>query len=143
MKKNTIKTLCFSFYPLALLAALSGCTLITPYTPPVQQGKIIQKNIMQKIKPGMTKAQIQYLLGSPDIQSPLDHNQWYYVYTFQRTIHPPREERKLILSFENDKLASISGDYPPPQTIYLSTEQPPSNTTENSKTNSQKNAATA
>ena len=101
-----------------ILALTSGCTLITPYTPAIQQGKIIDNNIMQQLKPGMSKTQVEYLLGSPDIINPLSVEQWNYIYTYQSSFHAPRSEKKLILTFKDDKLTTVSGDYPPPQAIY-------------------------
>ncbi|WP_119342566.1 outer membrane protein assembly factor BamE [Facilibium subflavum] len=98
---------------------LSSCSLITPYTAPVQQGKIIPQDIMQQIKPGMSKQQIEYILGTPDIVDPLTPNQWRYIYSMQKELNAPRQEKQLILIFDKkDKLTSVSGDYSPPKTIY-------------------------
>ncbi len=121
MRRYT-QTIALFIFSLGFLA-LAGCSLITPYTPPVQQGKILPKDVMQKIKPGMNKAQIQYLLGSPDMLDPLNNNQWVYVYTYQQTIHSAREEKQLILTFKDDKLQNVGGNYPPPQTIYTSAKK--------------------
>jgi outer membrane protein assembly factor BamE len=107
--------------PLALLAiaclslGLSGCFL-RPYMVPIQQGQIISSQEVDKLKPGMSKQQVEYILGSPMINNPYDPNTWYYVYTLEQD-YLPRAQNKLILHFSNDKLDSISGDYPPPSQL--------------------------
>jgi len=98
---------------------ITSCSSFTPYTPVVQQGKIIAPNIMQQIKPGMTKDQISYILGSPDIVNALTTNIWVYAYTLQKTVNSARQEQKLVLTFDkDDKLTDISGNYQPPQAVY-------------------------
>ena len=101
-----------------LTVSLTGCALLTPYTPPIEQGKIISAKMVDQLKPGMTESQVSYILGSPDIQDPFHRSTWNYVYTFQRTSYSPREEKKLIIEFKDNKLVQISGDYPPPHVIY-------------------------
>ncbi|WP_116964429.1 outer membrane protein assembly factor BamE [Fastidiosibacter lacustris] len=100
--------------------AFSGCSIFSPYTPPIQQGKILPQNVMQQIKPGMTPEQIKYILGSPDIIDPFDQNQWNYIYSYQQSYDAPRNDKQLILTFKDNKLISVSGDYSPPGTIYVS-----------------------
>ena len=99
---------------------LSSCSIFTPYTAPVQQGKIIPQAVIKDIRPGMSKQQIEYLLGSPDIIDPFAEEQWSYVYTFQERIDMPIQQKKIILVFDHNKLSKISGDYPPPEVIYAS-----------------------
>ncbi|MCF6767274.1 outer membrane protein assembly factor BamE [Thiotrichales bacterium 19S11-10] len=102
--------------PLLITLSLTSCSLLTPYTPPVQQGKIITANDIQKLKPNMTQDQVQFILGSPDVIDPFHKNTWHYVYTIQY-YNTSMEEKKLIVSFKDNKLAKISGDYPPPKII--------------------------
>ena len=100
------------------LTLISGCVLITPYTPAIQQGKVINSEIMQQLRPGMSKVQVEYLLSSPDIIDSLSAEQWNYIYTYQSSFNAPRSEKKLILTFKDAKLDKVSGDYPPPHAIY-------------------------
>ncbi|GGG07743.1 MULTISPECIES: outer membrane protein assembly factor BamE [Cysteiniphilum] len=99
---------------------LSGCSIFTPYTPPIQQGKIISQDIMKQIKPGMTKEQIKYILGTPDVIDPFAQDQWNYIYSLQNSFDAPRSEKQLILTFKDNKLTQVSGDYSPPETVYIS-----------------------
>ncbi|MCF6776596.1 outer membrane protein assembly factor BamE [Thiotrichales bacterium 19X7-9] len=100
----------------AITLSLNACSLFTPYTAPVQQGKIITQKDIQQLKPGMSQSQVQFILGSPDIVDPFHKNTWYYVYTIKH-YNTTMEEKQLHVKFSNGKLVSISGDYPPPQVI--------------------------
>ena len=104
--------------PLLLLsvAACSGNSFMTylpePYKLTIQQGNVITQEMVEKLKPGMTKAQVRFVLGSPPITDIFHANRWDYVYSVKQgsTI---MEERKLALFFENELLARVTGDVAP------------------------------
>lgn len=95
---------------------LGGCGLFTPYTAPVIQGKDINNGKVMKIKPDMTKSQVKYLLGSPDIIDTFNPNEYMYINTYKPHMQSDNlEENELVLTFNNkDKLVGISGNYAPP-----------------------------
>lgn len=98
---------------------ITGCSVITTYTPVVQQGKVIPDEIMQEIKPGMSKKQIEYLLGSPDLIDIFEQNKWIYIYSYQPSYSSIRSQKKLIMTFsKNDKLIKVEGTYNPPREVY-------------------------
>ena len=103
---------------LILLSTLSSCAVLHPYTAPIQQGKIITKEMIYKVKPGMSKNQVDYILGTPDIYDLFSPEKSIYSYTYQEKTNGSKEVRYLILIFKDDKLSTISGDYPPPQVVY-------------------------
>ncbi len=93
---------------------LSGC--IEPYTAPVPQGKKIKNKELLEIKPNMTKSEVIYILGSPDIIDTFNPNKFIYINTYKKNMQSSNfSESKLILTFNNqDKLVGISGNYAPP-----------------------------
>ncbi|API85926.1 outer membrane protein assembly factor BamE [Francisella uliginis] len=93
---------------------LSGC--IEPYTAPVPQGKKISNKKLLEIKPNMTKSEVIYILGSPDIIDTFNPNKFIYINTYKKDMQSSNfSESKLILTFNNqDKLVGISGNYAPP-----------------------------
>ncbi|MDO8954409.1 MAG: outer membrane protein assembly factor BamE [Gammaproteobacteria bacterium] len=113
-----------SIFLFSLILGLSACGSLKPYQMQIQQGNDITPAMIQKLKPGMTKEQVEYVLGSPNLKDPTMPNQWYYVYTNQEN-HLPMAENKLIITFKNGKLAQIAGDYPPPAGIQYSTYNSP------------------
>ncbi|MCF6764710.1 outer membrane protein assembly factor BamE [Thiotrichales bacterium 19S3-7] len=124
----------------AFTLSLSACSLFTPYTAPVQQGKIITQKDIQQLKPGMTQSQVQFILGSPDIVDPFHKNTWYYVYTIKH-YNTTMEEKQLQVEFSDGKLISIAGDYPPPQVIEY-TKEDNANKSNTEPLNSQANEQT-
>ena len=58
---------------LILTLALSGCSYIRfpgVYKIDIAQGNIIKEEDIAKLKPGMTKRQVRYVLGEPLIRTP-------------------------------------------------------------------------
>ena len=61
------------------------------------------------LKPGMTRAQVKYVLGTPLIQDSFHENRWDYIY---KMIKDDRliEERHVVVRFEDDELVDVKGD---------------------------------
>lgn len=105
------------FYPLALIAALllSACSSLEfpgVYKLTIQQGNIVSQEMVDRLKPGMTRSQVQFVLGNPVLADSFERNRWSYVYTIDipgQTII----ERELIIVFEDDRLLRFEGDYTP------------------------------
>ena len=78
----------------------------------VQQGNVITQQMVDRLKPGMTKAQAQYVLGRPVLDDLFDPNRWVYVYVYQVPDYP-EVKQTLTLYFENDALVRFTGDFLP------------------------------
>ena len=101
----------------ALLAlSLANCGLITPFTSAVSQGKHIINKKVFKVIPGMSKSEVKYLLGSPDMIDTFNPNKYIYIKTYKAHMQEVKfEESDLVLTFNNDdKLISMAGNYNPP-----------------------------
>lgn len=113
-------------YRLACLSALplilSAC-LFHPYQVPIEQGKALTHANIKAIQPGLSKAQVSYMLGSANMIDPFKPNTWYYIYTSQQD-NLPRTEQYLSITFKNDKVIGIAGNYPPPGQVIYNTYQP-------------------
>lgn len=99
-----------SIYPLVLITSitLSGCI----YTLDIQQGNIINQEIVDQLRPNMTKRQVLYVMGSSMLVDVFHQKRWDYIYSEQ----PGGEERtqkRLSLFFEGDRLVSVQGDLRP------------------------------
>ena len=95
---------------LVVILATSGCNFI--YKLDVQQGSLFDKETVESLKLGMTKRQVTLIMGSPSVISPFDQNRWDYVSSIRRG-RGNMESKDLILTFDDDKLAKIEGDYFP------------------------------
>ena len=104
----------FSRFALCLLAAwsLAACSVVdqvTPYKLDIQQGNVVTQDMVAKLKPGMTKAQVRFILGTPLITDVFHADRWDYVYRYQKA-GTLTEERRVTLIFDGDTLKQVSGD---------------------------------
>jgi outer membrane protein assembly factor BamE len=104
-----------------LLAALllSGCGFI--YRQPVFQGKLLDKQNVDQLKPGMTKAQVVALIGDPVVADPFHHERWDYAASEKRG-HGKMQVKNLTLYFQGDSLAKMECEYFPEEDADLLTE---------------------
>lgn len=82
----------------------------------IQQGNVITQDMIDQLKPGMTKRQVQFVMGSPLIKDSFRQNRWDYVYSFQPG-GKERQQESVTLYFENDLLSHFEGDFMPSETI--------------------------
>src|SRR5688572_5313148 len=101
---------------LALLAAAaSGCGFvpripgITPYRMEIQQGNFVSQEMVSQLKPGMTKEQVRFILGTPMVTDIFHSDRWDYVY-WREGSNGTREQRKLTVLFQDGLLARLGGD---------------------------------
>lgn len=103
--------------PLVLLVPLVAslcvaCSLPRVYKLSVQQGNVITQEMIDGLKPGMTREQVAYVMGEPVVRNPFDESRWDYVYTL-RVPGYLDETVKMSLFFEDDALTHFSGDFKP------------------------------
>ena len=87
---------------------LTGCFLIPHvlYKIDVQQGNVVTDEMLDKLREGMTRPQVRFVLGSPLIVDVFRDNRWDYVY-IQRKKGDLVEQKKLTIYFEDDRLMRI------------------------------------
>ena len=79
----------------------------------INQGNYISQDMVDKLKPGQTKAQVRAALGTPLVTSAFRDNRWDYVYQFQSSGRV-REHRQFTVYFNKDEtLARWEGDEMP------------------------------
>ena len=88
---------------LAASSMLPGCV----YRPDVQQGNLLQTSDVDQVKPGMTRSQVRYILGTPMVSNPFDQQRWDYIYTFRRGRDPDVLRAHFVVRFEDDKVKSV------------------------------------
>jgi len=85
---------------------------IKPYRMDIQQGNVVTPKMMMQLRPGMSKAQVKFIMGTPLVTDPFHSNRWDYFYQMRKD-GKIIEQRRVIMEFENDKLARIRGDVIP------------------------------
>lgn len=98
---------------LPLLVACSGTpeatSYLSPYRIDVRQGNFISQDMVARLKPGMSRDQVRFALGTPLVADMFHADRWDYVYRFQ----PGRGEvqlRRLVVFFQDGKLVRVGGD---------------------------------
>ena len=97
-----------------LILALSGCSsvpkIISEYKIDVQQGNVLDQQMVAQLKPGQTKEQVRFILGTPVLMDMFHGNRWDYVYTLRKG-GSDVEQRKFSVLFDTDnKLYRVLGD---------------------------------
>ena len=90
----------------AILPACSVAEKITPYKMDIQQGNMLTQEMLAKLKPGMTKSQVRFIMGSPLITDVFHADRWDYVYRVQKA-GKLTESRHATLLFEGDTLKEV------------------------------------
>jgi outer membrane protein assembly factor BamE len=95
-----------------LLACLTAGVASCVYRIDVQQGNLLDDEDVDSVRPGMTRSQVRFLLGTPVIRDPFHEDRWDYVYYFRSGRTGQEEKRWLIVMFEDDKVKEIRRDVP-------------------------------
>ena len=96
-------------------ALLNGCSYLKYpdlHKVTVQQGNIVNQEMVDQLRPGMTRSQVRYILGTPLLMDTFDQDRWDYYYSIKR---PGRQEmrERITVYFEGNTLTHFSGDYIP------------------------------
>ena len=100
---------------IAVLGAGSGCQmpgLPGLYRIDVQQGNVIDQEMVNRLEIGMEESKVRFILGTPLLVDPFNRNRWDYIYTL-RPGSGPTVRRHLLLYFTDGRLARIEGDIEP------------------------------
>lgn len=81
----------------------------TGYRIDIQQGNAVTQEMVSKLKPGMTRAQVRFVLGTPLIVDAFRTDRWDYVYYYDKP-NTPRVYRHLVVVFKGDRLERFEGD---------------------------------
>ena len=93
-----------------LLVLTAGCGSYLPsfYNVPVRQGNYLDSEMVGRLHPGMTKTQVQRILGTPLITDPFHQNRWDYYYYYKQGSQID-DQRHITLYFSGDTLDRIDG----------------------------------
>jgi outer membrane protein assembly factor BamE len=105
--------------PILLALACAACSNYSanlpsfkPYKMDVQQGNVVDSKMMMQLRPGMTRAQVRFIMGTPMLADSFHANRWDYLYRMQKG-GKVIEQRHVILEFEGDQLKRVRGDVIP------------------------------
>lgn len=94
---------------------LAGCSSLkypNVHKLTILQGNILNQDMIDQLRPGLSRSQVRYILGTPLIANTFDQSRWDYYYSVKR---PGRDElrERISVYFADDKLSYFTGDYLP------------------------------
>ena len=112
--------LCRRLKPLLLVCAtlLIACNNVGSMDFPgvykigIAQGNIITQEMVDQLRPGMTKRQVIFVMGTPLVRDPYHQDRWDYIYNFQPG-GGIRGQERISVFFIDDELFSFTGDFVP------------------------------
>ena len=97
----------------ALAFATAGCGML--YRQPIYQGNLIEKKAADQLQVGMSRQQVQALLGTPSVADPFHHDRWDYIASERTGRMGHTQVKDLTLWFQGDSLSRWEGEYFPEQ----------------------------
>ncbi|HLD66677.1 MAG TPA: outer membrane protein assembly factor BamE [Pseudomonas sp.] len=95
------------------LLALAGCSFPGVYKIDIQQGNVVTQDMIDQLRPGMTRRQVRFIMGNPLITDTFHANRWDYLYSIQPGGVERQQERVSLVFDGNDQLAGLAGDFMP------------------------------
>jgi len=86
--------------------ALAACV----YRIDIQQDNLLDEEDINQVDLGMTRSQVQFLLGTPMVSDSFHRDRWDYAYYYRRGRSPDADRRWVVVYFENDRVQRIDRD---------------------------------
>ncbi|QLF94136.1 outer membrane protein assembly factor BamE [Pseudomonas sp. ABC1] len=95
------------------LLALAGCSFPGVYKVDIQQGNVVTQDMIDQLRPGMTRRQVRFIMGNPMITDTFHPSRWDYLYSIQVGGSQRQQERVSLEFSDNDQLIGLAGDFMP------------------------------
>ncbi|MEY2633830.1 MAG: hypothetical protein RIR00_2484 [Pseudomonadota bacterium] len=104
--------LIFSFFSAFFLLACSSVPkIVTEYKIDVQQGNVVSHEMVAQLRPGQTRDQVRFILGTPLLADVFHKERWDYVYRFENGLNGAVTSRQFSVYFDQDgRLFRVGGD---------------------------------
>lgn len=79
------------------------------YRVDIQQGNVVNQDMINKLKPGMDQKKVRFIMGTPLLVDPFHSDRWEYLFSMEPG-KGERRQRHITLHFRNEKLFKITGD---------------------------------
>ena len=93
--------------------------VIKPYRMDIVQGNVVTREQAAQIKPGMPRAQVRDILGSPMLTDVFHGDRWDYVFTIRRPGTEP-QRRAVVAYFKGDLLERLEAPDLPTEREFVS-----------------------
>jgi outer membrane protein assembly factor BamE len=116
------------------ITCLGACSFVGfpgVYKINVEQGNIVTQEMAEQLKPGMSRRQVRFIMGTPLVEDTFNQDRWDYPYVKRNGPNVLSESRMTVI-FEGDSLLSVEGDYLPPAWSDQGTQETPNSVEEES-----------
>lgn len=94
-----------------LVACTTKPSFIKEYKIDIQQGNVLSQDAVAQLKPGQTRDQVRFLLGTPMIADLFHQQRWDYVYQYKDGQTGKVESRKFVVFFDAEgRLTRVGGE---------------------------------
>ena len=109
-----------TFLALLLATGTTACSSIDlpelrfpgVYRATIQQGNVVTQEMIDRLRPGMTRRQVRFVLGEPVLANAFRADRWDYLYTIQIGARERQQQRHTVY-FDEDALTYFEGDFVP------------------------------
>ena len=92
------------------LAFISACGFPGVYKINIEQGNIVTQEMINQLKPGMSRRQVNFIMGTPLVKDTFNRNRWDYVFMI-RNGSTVLDQSRLAVEFNEDTLVNVFGDF--------------------------------
>ncbi len=92
-----------------VIVTLTACV----YRMDIAQGNRVDPALVEQLELGMSRKQVEFLLGSPAVVDLYRPDRWHYVFFYKTGDDGNIEQRHMTLTFTNDLLSSVEGSLNP------------------------------
>ncbi|MCP5418756.1 MAG: outer membrane protein assembly factor BamE [Chromatiaceae bacterium] len=82
------------------------------YKTDIQQGNSIEQPVLNRLQPGMSKNQVQFIMGTPMLVDVFHQDRWDYYYSMERG-NGESEQKHIALFFADGRLVRTEGEMRP------------------------------
>ena len=90
------------------LVALTATACV--YRIDIQQGNLLDDEDIAQVEVGMTRSQVQFLLGTPMVSDSFHRDRWDYAYYLRQGRSRDVKRRWVVVYFAEDRVARIERD---------------------------------
>lgn len=105
-RRSSLYRMAWQLPVLALLSALGACV----FQIDIQQGNLLEEDLVDQVEVGMSRSAVEFLLGTPMVDDPFHEGRWDYPYYLKRGRSNDITRSWIIIYFEDDRVSRIDRD---------------------------------
>jgi outer membrane protein assembly factor BamE len=91
------------------LSSLTDSNVFKPFRLDIAQGNYLTSDTVERVRPGMRRQDVRFVLGSPLLLDPFHPNRWDYIFRFQRGTGES-VTRRVTIHFDGDRVERVEAD---------------------------------